>query len=234
MSPRTGLFVLLLIVTSQSALAQRYSSQRLPEVPKEKTEALRFFGMLSLSRTSLVKPQALFDRADRFYDEGNYERAAKGYRFLARFGDKYAQFRMGLIGLHNDDPVEAHAWFKIAQEGKKGNDVDEFVDGTWAAMNDQQRSQSEARVLELRSTFGDFALAERLQRAAKKRVAATTGSRLGFVGPGLDVNYHEFQQNEAGFLDEYVDRYGYVEFGEFSVIDDDQKPADEKADKPDQ
>lgn len=123
------------------------------------------------------------DQAEEVYERGDFDRAYFIYRNeLAPIGDKFGQYVVGYMHLTGqgvaENPTVASAWYRLAAErGTK-----EFVrvsDELLAALDDQQRAESDRLFIELRKQYGDLVLIARAVREDYEALRSRTGTRLG-------------------------------------------------------
>ncbi|CAN5273356.1 hypothetical protein BH24PSE2_BH24PSE2_05590 [soil metagenome] len=120
--------------------------------------------------------------ADDAFDGGRYEEAYDLYLDdLVPIGDKYAQYMIGLmhlrgLGIEKDVPLGA-AWLELAAE--RGDEkLGAERDAVLAGLDEQQRKQQQALFKDLQAQYSDCALVSRGLEEDRKKVTATTGSRL--------------------------------------------------------
>lgn len=172
-------------------------------------------------------------RADRFFDQGRYERAYKIYHLnFAWRGDKYAQYMIGMMHWSGQgrpvDRIQGAAWLRLAAQ--RGNvKIMATRDTVWNQLSEQEGIQAEAQFKELRKAYGDRRVIRRLVqqdrryiRASLNRFATMRGGKSfdadgNWIAGSADYrNYHDRIEQRIGYLK------GYVELGELTLIDDDE------------
>jgi TPR repeat protein len=126
--------------------------------------------------TSLLANETQKSRgeADEYFQQGNFSKAFKEYRKLAKSGDHYSQDQLAQMYAKGQgkkaDLSEAYAWSVLAAEG--GNK--EFVANSEALL---QRTPDKAKALKS---------AEKLQKKYGKQALATRAEKKGRFIPGSD------------------------------------------------
>jgi hypothetical protein len=200
---------------------------QLVEMPTDERAMMRAYAQWWMMQSRGENSLQTFGVADRSFDRGNFNIARKRYLILALHGDKFAQFRLGLIALEQDDPVDAWAWFRLANEDGAEPAFAPYPDQVWSELDGRQRRAAEARLAERSARYSDYAVAERMNRIFRRNLRATTGSRLGYVG-NLLINggatnaerFYDRVKSGLDFTDRVLDRYGTVRLGELELIDD--------------
>ena len=150
------------------------------------------------------------DQAEEVYERGDYDRAYFIYRNeLAPIGDKYGQYMVGYMHLTGQGVAEnrtvASAWYRLAAE----RDTKEFVsvrDELLAALDDQQRVESDRLFIDLRKQYGDLVLIARAVRKDYATLKERTGPRLGSNSGRLTVVEVDSGETHIG-----VEYYGRIE-----------------------
>ena len=120
--------------------------------------------------------------ADAAYEAGRYLQAYEIYLGdLAPAGDKYAQYMIGIMHAHGlgvqQDPALGAAWLALAAE--RGDErLEAASDEALAGLPEEQRPRRDTLLTELRASYGDCALVGRLLAGDRRRVTASTGSRV--------------------------------------------------------
>jgi tetratricopeptide (TPR) repeat protein len=125
---------------------------------------------------------ALLTKADRLYEEEEYERAYFIYaRDLVPLGQKYAQYMVGymhLVGAGVDRDLEqALAWYRLAAE----LDTPEFVtvyEQLREQLDEEALERSELLYRDLLKQYSHVALAFSQLKADLRELSVQTGSRL--------------------------------------------------------
>lgn len=172
-----------------------------------------------MAQSAASAPDMLFDaqtlhvqnQAEEVYERGDFDRAYFIYRNeLAPIGDKFGQYVVGYMHLTGqgvaENAVVASAWYRLAAErGTK-----EFVrvrDELLAALNDQQRAESDRLFIELRKQYGDLVLVARAVREDYESLKARTGTHLGSSGASpLTVI-----ELDSGVMQSGAEYYGRIE-----------------------
>lgn len=126
--------------------------------------------------------------ADAAFEARRYAEAYGIYfEDLVPTGDKYAQYMIGAmylqgLGVTGDVPLGA-AWLALAAERGDARLVAER-DAIVAELNEDQREMQQALFDQLSARFSDCALVVRAVAEDRKRVTASTGSRLASNNTG--------------------------------------------------
>ncbi|MDX1557118.1 MAG: hypothetical protein R3212_13900 [Xanthomonadales bacterium] len=119
--------------------------------------------------------------ADEYYQEGDYRKAYRKYRDLAKVGDSFAQYRLSTMNLYgrgvSKDPVEAFAWSVLAAQNKHP-DLVQYRDLLLQALPANDRDDAEEKAEKYMDRYGNLALAEKARRSARRQLSSCTGSRL--------------------------------------------------------
>jgi len=109
-------------------------------------------------------------------DKGGYKNDAM-WRLIAaaEYGNKHAQYFIGLLHLQKDDPVTGLAWLQLAGPGISNND--HFMSVLQQQLGDQQLVAVATKLTELKETYN-------FENAIKKREAWRKKQRLGSRIPG--------------------------------------------------
>ena len=146
---------------------------------------------------------SLLTKAERLYDEEEYERAYFIYaRDLVPLGYKYAQYMVGymhLVGAGVDRDLEsALAWYRLAAE----LDTPEFVEAYEQLrdqLSDEQLERSEELYRDLLQQYSHVALAfEQLKTDARALSDQQTGTRLTGSSSSLIVVDPASQKLQSG------------------------------------
>jgi len=120
--------------------------------------------------------------ADAAYEAGRYQQAYEIYLGdLAPAGDKYAQYLIGIMHAHGlgvqQDAALGAAWLTLAAE--RGDErLAAARDEALAALPDDERLRADTLLADLHGHYGDCAIVSRLMAEDRKRVTASTGSRV--------------------------------------------------------
>lgn len=199
-----------------------------------KTKCLLLLIMsLLLVPAKAVRIGMKFDDKGRFVNPDDYlvytalEAEKGGYlndamwRFkdAAAFGNKHAQYYIGLMHMNQDDFVTGYAWLQLAGEGVANNDY--LLPRVKFQLNPQQLIDSEQLLLELRQQY-NFLNAIKKRADWKKRLRFG-GTRIrGHIPHGyktiLANNVMVFGTEVRRELDQFVFDYRYDE-GEVKLTD---------------
>ena len=120
-------------------------------------------------------------RADAYYAEGDYRKAYRQYRELAKIGDSFSQYRVSTMNLYgkgrSKDVEEAFAWAVLASQNQHPELV-RYRDLLWQALTEEQREDAGEQAEKLINRYGNLALAEKARQKARRRLSSCTGSRL--------------------------------------------------------
>lgn len=121
------------------------------------------------------------EQADGYYQEGEYRKAYRKYRDLAKVGDSFAQYRLSTMNLYgrgvSKDPAEAFAWSVLAAQNKHP-DLVQYRDLLFQALPEDERDDAEDKAEKYMDRYGNLALAEKARRSARRQLNSCTGSRL--------------------------------------------------------
>lgn len=129
-----------------------------------------------------------FDRVEKLYDQGDYERALLIYeKELAPLGDKYAQYMVGYMHLSGKsvppDKASALAWYRLAAERGEPALV-QARDNLRSTMSDEEVGRSNQIYVALWKKLGDTKLILDLIREDMKDLSVRTGSRIPGANSG--------------------------------------------------
>ncbi|MDX1557117.1 MAG: hypothetical protein R3212_13895, partial [Xanthomonadales bacterium] len=81
-------------------------------------------------------------RADAYYQEGEFRKAYRKYRELAKIGDSFSQYRVSTMNLYgkgrSKDVDEAFAWAVLAAQNQHP-ELLRYRDLLWQALDEDQR-----------------------------------------------------------------------------------------------
>ena len=165
---------------------------------------------------------------------GHDGHALEMFQQAARWGDKRAQYRVGLMHLGGigttPDTVEGAAWLLLANE-RNNRTISERLSQAHQQMDASQWEAAHVRATELQQHYGDFSALERRDRWARERKRDLTGSRLGKPMATVEVQHPGIPSQLTGItgrqmlarLDRYVDTLQDVmttiEYRDFEVIE---------------
>lgn len=195
------------------------------EIPVDERVLMRSYAQWWLSYTNKEGQERAYEIADQAFQRGNYRIAVRRYRQQAKYGDKFAQFRLGLIALEKDQPADAWAWFELANEGNTEPAFAAYPEQVWAELDAPGRERARTLRAERFPVYGDFAVAQRMKAIFSREKRSTTGSRTGYVGflersDGIDPDlFAATLSNGLTFSTAFTERYGTVRIGELKVIE---------------
>ena len=158
---------ILLLATSFLLIATDLNAASRADIPDDDTAAVRYFGQWWAKVSGSEPLRIRRDYADSHFEAGRFGQAKQRYRKLARYGDKFAQFRLGLIALNEDyrgkNLPDAFAWFTLAEEGGLHPQFEGYADDVWAQMTANERKRASNRLRDLSEDYSDLALAHFMQ-----------------------------------------------------------------------
>jgi len=212
------------------------SPAQMVDIPIDERAQVRAYGLWWMTHQNRVPLNTTFARADEAYDAGDLARAERNYTRMARYGDKYAQFRLGLIAKQDGRPEEAWAWFRLTAEGAEHTQFVDYAGWVWADLDEAQRARAEAELRSLSQEFSDLALAYRMKRIFREQLKMSTGSRLGFTdglplqiySPGITglttQELYSTIRMGLNFSQDLIENYGIVVLREFEVFEPGEEP----------
>lgn len=121
----------------------------------------------------------------RAWDRGWYFEARHKFRLAAWYGDKLAQYNLGVMYYRGDgverDAARAWAWFALAAE----RDYPDFVEiwqTAWHELDEDNQVRAQRILAELEPRYSDRVAIDRTARKMERDHRKMTGSRTGFVG----------------------------------------------------
>lgn len=207
---------------------------------------------LFLAFTGAVSAQSPFQFAEhtpgfqlnaegqRSWENGFYFDARHRFRQAAWWGDKLAQYNLGVMYFRGDgverDPARAWAWLALAAE----RGYPEFVgmwETLWHELDEAQRDKANRILAELEPRYSDRVAVERTARHMERERKRMTGSRTGFIGTlkvidrsGMMRDGEEFYRAEKWDFHQIVEletrlfkalATGTVSLGDFDIIEED-------------
>lgn len=161
-----------------------------------------------------------FDRVEKLYEAGDYERALLIYENdLAPLGDKYAQYMVGYMHLSGksvpQNKARALAWFRLAAERGEPALV-QARDNLRKTMSDEELGRSNQIYVALWKKLGDTRLILDLIREDIKDLSVRTGSRIpgansgrltivSMSGENAGDEYYEHLRDRINTRLEYLD-----------------------------
>lgn len=148
----------------------------------------------------------------------------------AEYGNKHAQYFIGLLHLQKEDPITGLAWLKLAGSGISNND--HLMASLSQQLSEQEMAQVNAQLLELQATYNfENAIAK---RAEWKKQQVFGGTRIKGHVPmdwraelpsGKWVYAHEVKEGMESFIFEYRYDQGEVILKDLETADpDDNNP----------
>lgn len=190
-----------------------------------------------------------YQQGIRDYNEGRLFSARHYFLVAARYGDKVAQYNLGVMYFNGEglppDRVRGWAWFDLAAERGYPQMVETALDA-WDLLSEGDREAATAFRAELAEEFGDAVVVPRVARMMERLRRNPTGSRTGHVSGMLQIydrsgtqrsgeefyaeerwDYNEIVRIETQLFEQLA--RGRVTIGEFEVQDDPDE-ADEEND----
>lgn len=136
--------------------------------------------------------------ADSLFDQSEYLQALEAYRPYAEDGDKFAQYRIGLIhyfglGTGQRDRLTAYLWLTVAQEPELGL-LRGFSTVVGEELTQEESRQARWKLPELDAQFGTVVK----RKKDKRSRGECTGSRVGFscervktIGTNMDSDFYQ-------------------------------------------
>lgn len=197
-TPRTGTCAALLCfcMLSLPAMAEPVRTLVWEEMP-ERPKLGKYVGEVGIDPALFTEsflsahPDLRWRReALHAFSNKQYELAMKQFRRAARHADKPSQAMIAEmywegLGVAQDRPL-AYAWMDIAAERMYPNFLI-LRESYWHALDENQREDAIRRGQTILAEFGDDVAKPRMARVLSKHRRQITGSRTGFVGPGLTV-----------------------------------------------
>lgn len=126
----------------------------------------------------------------KYFDRGNLPKAFTRFRKAAEYGDKYSQLRVAImyregLGVARD-PELAYVWMDLAAE-REYHDFVLLRAAWWAELDEGQRQRAMERAKPVFAQYADAVAKPRLEQAMRERLGRITGSRVGHVHSGLQV-----------------------------------------------
>ncbi len=177
-------------------------------------------GMKFDDRGRFVNPDDYLVYSALESEKGGYMNDAM-WRFkdAAEFGNKHAQYYIGLMHMNQDDFVTGYAWLRLAGEGVANNDY--LLPRVKFQLNPQQLNDSDQLLLELKQQYNFLSAIKK--RADWKKRLRIGGTRIrGHVPIGYRTivgnNHVVFGPELKRGLEAFVFDYRYDE-GEVNLTD---------------
>lgn len=183
-----------------------------------------------------------YQQGMRDYNEGRLFSARHYFLVAARYGDKVAQYNLGVMYFNGQgvpaDPVRGWAWFDLAAERGYPQMVETSLDA-WDLLDPAQREAATVYRDELAAEFGDAVVVPRVAAMMERVRRNATGSRTGHVSGRLVIydrsgmsrdgrefyarerwDYREIVRIETQLFEQLA--RGRVTIGEFEVVPDEE------------
>lgn len=122
------------------------------------------------------------EAADNYYKAEDYKAAFKLYLELAKYNDKFSQYRVGNMYARGrgteKDMVKAYAWTYLAAEERQKGFVNYHV-SLRESMSPEEIESGRQMATEYLDDYGTFAIANQARKLIKKGKRNCTGSRVG-------------------------------------------------------
>lgn len=175
------------------------------------------------------------------YRAGQFGSAKTKFKVAARWGDKLAQYNLGIMNYLGQgtpqDAARAWAWVTLAAERGYPMMLD-MADQIYRGLSEAQKVEG-LTILnnELQPEFGDAVAIERTIRRMERERRRVTGSRTGFVGnltiidrSGRIRTGREFYRPEAWDFRQIVEKESRIfkglDFGVVTLRDVEDEPAE--------
>jgi hypothetical protein len=162
-------------------------------------------------------------KAQFYFKKGEISAATSMYEHAAYWGNKDAEYNLGMIywlGADKQpaDHIRAAAWFGIAAESHREL-ADRALKQIWDSLNEEQRRQANDVWADLDKKYGDKVTLPRMMRRYEDERQNVTGSHVGFVGnvtvclpdgtsvdgatyyAEMDKEYAEYVESLSGHVD---------------------------------
>ncbi len=174
------LIVVLLLCFAASALYAQ-GSQGIPQQDFGNS-ILGAAGSEAGTINAVLAFEKMQEAADAEYKAERFEEAFKYYHELAKFNDKFSQYRVGFMYANGrgveKDMAKAYAWTYVASETRQKGFVNYHVqlrDG----LTDSELARGKELAEEYFGDYGTFAVANQAKRLIRKQKRECTGSRVG-------------------------------------------------------
>ncbi len=139
-------------------------------------------GLDSANLNAVLAFEKVQERADQHYKAKRYKQAFKDYHDLAKFNDKYSQYRVAFMyatarGVEKNMPA-AYAWSYVASETRQKGFVNYHVKLREQLVPTQMDHGKELASEYLRE-YGTYSIANQARGLLRKGKRNCTGSRLG-------------------------------------------------------
>jgi hypothetical protein len=122
-------------------------------------------------------------KAERYYQKGDFKKAYKSYYKLAKAGDHFSQSRVAQMFAKGQgtkiDLIEAYAWAELAREG----DLEDIaVDSDALLQQVDDKAEAEKKAEKLMKKYGEQALRKKAAKKKNRNIGSCTGSRIACYG----------------------------------------------------
>ncbi|MEM7704274.1 MAG: hypothetical protein AAF358_01905 [Pseudomonadota bacterium] len=165
---------------------------------------------------------------------GRYDSAMTNLRDSARFGNKTAQYSIGMMYIYGTGVERnwsrGHAWLKLSASHAEPDYVS-ARDQVFEQLDEAEKTTTEDIHRELATIFGDSAALERRENWVRKQRRTVTGSRVGSTAAvQVEVSDHRgytwpvpgpvyFEMLEESYVLDFRTRMGEVTYGELNLIE---------------
>lgn len=125
------------------------------------------------------------ERGNMFFRQGDYDAAVGNFRLAAHWGDKLAQFNLGMMYVNGDgvdrDPLRGWAWIKLSAERGYPKNAAVAADIWNQFTGEHRKAANKILEKELKPRYGDEVAIPRTSNEMKRMLARDTsgGSRVG-------------------------------------------------------
>lgn len=125
------------------------------------------------------------------YRKQSYSKAMRDFKRAASYADKFSQSMVAHMYWEGQgtaaDHALAYAWMDLAAEREYYNFVTQR-EIYWAQLNEQQRAAAVQRGQAVYAEYRDSVTKPNMEKELRRTAQRMTGSRTGFVSPGLYVS----------------------------------------------
>lgn len=120
-------------------------------------------------------------KADEYFEQGNYKAAFNQYLSLAKYGDKYSQYMVSFHYLNGlgveKDALQAYGWASLARRSQS-DEIKSFYQQVEQVIPDNDKQKAETIKVELSEKYSDLAIAMNLKKRIRNTIPECTGSRI--------------------------------------------------------
>jgi hypothetical protein len=170
-------------------------------------------GVENIGQNAVLAFKQAGAQADAMYEEGSYGYAFPRYQNMAKYGDKYSQFRLAVmyeLGRGVDkDLVQAFAWSYVAAETgyKEFKDYHKMVR---AQMTPEQINSAKQITRDYQIDYGMFAAADNANTIISRTLKSCTGSKVGSRCDRVSANGFSCSLNNFGIPDKNCIQLGML------------------------